>query len=63
MEGEFRFVREFREARAFQADIVIGAKIVYADDDIATREQCLADVKTDEAGGSCHENGHWQSCR
>jgi len=43
---------EDRESRFFQRHVVIVVEVVEADDLIATREQELRGVKTDEAGGA-----------
>ena len=45
-------VHEARQARLLQADIVIVIEAVKTDDRIATRQQYLRHMRTDEAGGA-----------
>ena len=53
-----RVIKEAREPRLLQADVVVIVEAVEADDRVATRQQYLGDVRTDEAGGAGDEDFH-----
>ena len=53
------FVRPQQGKPGFlEPHVVVGVQIVHAENALATREQCLADVKADEAGGPGHQDRH-----
>src|ERR1700704_831582 len=61
LEPEIGRCLELRDARLFQARIIVGIEVVDADDVVAVRQQAPCDVHADEPGRTGDENRAWQA--